>query len=103
MSSESRHDRVAALFAAVRALPPEQRAAFLDAECAADAELLAEVEELLALAQGGDSLLDRGPGTTMRRRAERSLLEAVDDAPMPEMIGDYRIVGVLGRGGMGVV
>ena len=72
-------------------VPDADRAAFLDGACAGDADLRAAVEALLAFDEEAHSLLDVG------------VQRLFEDAPAPESVGGYRVVGELGRGGMGVV
>jgi WD40 repeat protein/predicted Ser/Thr protein kinase len=91
--------RVEELFHQAVDLDPARRAAFLDEQCADDAVLRAAVEELLELdrrAQADDSLL-RSPlaGSRPGRPAP--------PAPPAQTIGRYRVVRVLGEGGMGTV
>ena len=72
-------------------VPESELAAFLDTACDGDGDLRAAVEALLAFDGADDSLLDGGVGRLLT------------DAPTPEDVGGYRVVGELGRGGMGVV
>ena len=79
--------RVAELFDRAVALPPGGQAALLDGE--ADAGVRAEVERLLAL--------DAEPGPLLA-----TLLLGVGGG-VGTQVGPYRVVGVLGEGGMGTV
>ncbi|MBP7933520.1 MAG: serine/threonine protein kinase [Phycisphaerae bacterium] len=94
-----RWERIKELFHAALDRPAEQRQAFLLAECGTDEEVRREVEELLAhdqgVAEGEAEAADEDPGHT----------QAADPAvqPVPDAIGPYRIVRLLGEGGMGVV
>ncbi len=94
----SRHQTVEALFLECTALPPEQRAAFLDARCASDPTLKAEVLELLGLDSEPDTptlpAFVPHPGPMLREGAPPAL---------PEAIGPYRILRRLGEGGFGEV
>ena len=109
--------RVEELFdRAVDLEPP--RAAFLDEQCGGDAQLRAAVEELLQLdrrAQADPSLL-RSP--LAGSRPEGGALPAsqlptippescpeggAPPTPLPPSIARYRVVRVLGEGGMGTV
>jgi WD40 repeat protein len=92
--------RVEELFHQSVDLAPEQRAAFLDEQCAGDAELRTAVEELVALdskVREGELLL-HSPLETMRQN-----LAAVPPLPLPPTISRYRLVRVLGEGAMGTV
>jgi len=97
--SPDRWPRVAALFHEARQRHGRERTAFLDEACGGDAHLKAEVEALLGADAGADGFLaGAGPGVA-------SLL--LDDAgpvmTAGTMVGPYRIMRPLGRGGMGVV
>src|SRR5262245_66675098 len=57
MSVPGRWSRVEALYHSAQAQEPEERAAFLAAECGTDAELRREVESLLAQPASADGFL----------------------------------------------
>jgi tetratricopeptide (TPR) repeat protein len=84
------------LFTAACDLAPAERAAFLAAQCRDDAALRAEVEALLR-ADAEASLFGEPKLGELRQR----LAPAAE--PLPEQIGPFRVLGELGRGGMGVV
>src|SRR5262245_21839259 len=75
------------------------RAAFLENACAGDAELRQEVESLLA--QGGDDPSFMGPSAM--ENAARDLARDGQGLAQAERLGDYTIVSLLGKGGMGEV
>ncbi|MFN7938361.1 MAG: serine/threonine-protein kinase [Bryobacteraceae bacterium] len=89
-----RYKAIDAVFQAAAELTPSERAGYLDAACAGDAEMRREVESLLEY-----------------DRAEIDIANAVGEASAawsnqerhPERLGVYRITGVIGRGGMGIV
>ena len=74
------------IFAHACELPDDEARRYLDKTCGDDAELRAEVEALIAADRGDTAPLDT---------------PAMDQHP--ESIGGYRILGVIGRGGMGTV
>jgi serine/threonine-protein kinase len=91
--SAAYRDRVDELFEAALERPAAERSAWLHGAAAGDAELVREVEELLAAHELADGVLDANVADVMRR------LEPDDT----RRIGVYRVVRELGRGGMGVV
>src|SRR3954468_14480932 len=78
---------------------PETRGAFLRRSCHADGELLLEVEAMLAADEQPAQLLDESPddiaAQALAARRTRSLAG--------KTLGEYQIVALLGRGGMGDV
>src|SRR5262245_42923842 len=90
--------RVEELFDQAIDLDPARLTTFLDQQCQGDPGLRAAVEELLQLdrqAQQTESLL-RSPLARSRLKASAS------PAPLPA-IARYRLLRVLGEGGMGTV
>ena len=76
-------------------LAPEQRSAFLQRNCSADASLRQEVETLLASSPDvRSSFLQSSP---------LRVHDGMQELPAETVLGHYRIVRRLGRGGMGVV
>jgi serine/threonine protein kinase len=96
-------DSLEVLFDQAVALPPEAREVFLDSACRDDAALRAELESLLecdASTHRGD-LLSKSP---LVRDSQDQLCFEPPAAPGEiGILGPYRIVTELGRGGMGTV
>lgn len=88
--------RAMALFEQAMTLDAAARQAFVDANCD-DKELRARVEAMLAADAGADGLLEDD--------VDRHLAELTDQpvAKAPERIGSYRVVELLGQGGMATV
>jgi tetratricopeptide (TPR) repeat protein/predicted Ser/Thr protein kinase len=88
-------------------MPPPHSLAALDPLHALLAECLEQWEDTGAEAL--DALCARHPehAAALRQRIDAlhglGLLDGAADAPLPERIRDYRVVRLLGRGGMGVV
>ncbi|MEO8061626.1 MAG: protein kinase [Pseudomonadota bacterium] len=95
-----RWSRIKALFASALELPPEGRADHLGRESLDDPALAAEVQSLLAAHEEPGAFLE-DVSTELRAEAFRSSSSA--RSRIGERIGAYRIVGVLGSGGMGDV
>lgn len=83
------YDRLEAIFQAAVDLPPGEREAFLDAECGSDRALRAEVQALL---QADETTPTQGVG-----------IATLEGTVIPEAWGNYRVLEVLGSGGMGTV
>jgi serine/threonine protein kinase/tetratricopeptide (TPR) repeat protein len=90
-------------------LPEKQRPGFVEDRCGADAELRDEVLSLLQQEDRPASIVDEGPlasgaGLRLGSVIERLRGSASGQARShPESIGPYRVLGVLGEGGMGIV
>lgn len=99
----ARWERIQALFHAAAELPPDERRAWLeraaaDDEATGDEALVDDVMRLLAEDAGESSLLDRGLATLTD--------DVLEPSPVPwpaDTFGPYRIVRLLGEGGMGAV
>ena len=87
-----------AVFHAVVDLPPTQRAAAVATRCGDDEELRAFVEQLLASHESEGAGLLRTPVY-----GPRDAIGGVRSADAPEYIGRYRIIELIGEGGMGAV
>jgi serine/threonine protein kinase/predicted ATPase len=137
--SSQRHERISDLFLKACDLGPSQRRAFLDAACANEPEVRAEVESLLAHDDDASGALKSGAGVAhvasileehVRRDADRSAEAQGDSQRCPACgseipagisecgicssattelpagahpIPGYRILRLLGQGGMGKV
>ena len=99
-----RWNRVQRLFDHAVDLPPAERAAYLDAACGGDAAARAELEALLKAEAEAGAFLERPPGGFARALiAELAREEADERRPIGQRIGPYRLLDLLGSGGMGAV
>jgi len=89
-----------ALFHAVLAQPPAERAAYLTAHCP-DADLRRRVEELLAAHDRPAGPLDASPATGAYEASVPPVAEVAGSPGM--MIGPYKLLQLIGEGGMGSV
>ncbi len=89
---------IQSLFHEAAAQPGAARHNFLAAACAADAEAMNEVLSLLEEDAHKTSLLDQDMG-----QVAHSLIGDAPSRPALRAVGPYRIVKLLGEGGMGVV
>jgi serine/threonine-protein kinase len=94
----TRWGQAQSLFHQAAALPEAEWQEFLGAACGDDQGLYAEVLAMLKADAGGQSVLDDGlPSIAERFIGGRSEFDAV------RAIGPYKLVRILGEGGMGVV
>jgi serine/threonine-protein kinase len=91
-----RWGQIEEIFQAAVERAPEERAAFLDEACAGDPNLRQEVESLLAQ-DDQKTLL----ATAISAAAES--LSAGSQEMIGQRIGPYRVTGLIGQGGMGMV
>ncbi len=103
MNGDALRRRALEIFDAVADLPAQARAARLDALCAGDAQLRAKVEAMLA-ADPGDTAEPLPIDATPRfNNTSGDADSGFDAAAIGRVFGAWRVVSVLGRGGMGAV
>ncbi|HVO59636.1 MAG TPA: serine/threonine-protein kinase [Terriglobales bacterium] len=94
-----RWEKMQALFHEAADLPKDAQQQFLKSACGGDEELMADLTGMLEEDQRQSSLVDRGLGHT----ASHILAERDAAALVTQPIGPYRVLRVVGEGGMGVV
>ncbi len=94
-----RWQRVNELFKAALERAPAERTAFFSQACGGDEALLREVESLIDSYEQEESFMEQ-PAVAV---AAHSLLRDQSESLVGGMIGHYRIVSLLGEGGMGEV
>jgi tRNA A-37 threonylcarbamoyl transferase component Bud32 len=98
-STSERWQRVKEVFTAALERAPAERAAFLDEACGTgDAVIRREVEALLAAHQAADSFLE-----TPAAAVAASLSPSHSGLAEGQALGPYRVLRVLGQGGMAIV
>jgi serine/threonine-protein kinase len=94
-----RWQQIKGLFAAALELPAQEREAFLENACGADAELRREVEKLLASFARAESFMER-PAVG---EVASLIVEPNDKLRSGQRVAHYEIIRQLGAGGMGEV
>src|SRR5262249_30730385 len=101
---KQRWSQVETLYHAALEREPLARAAFLEEACADDEELRREVEELLGYDGAAESFIKGNAFEFEARRLKPEDLSQTGPQLLPgQQIGTYKILALLGRGGMGVV
>jgi serine/threonine-protein kinase len=94
----ARLHRIQGLFLEAADLPETERRPFLETACGDDDALRAEVLAMLREDAHGGSLLDGDLS-----QVARNILSEFPDSHLPKELGPYRLLRMLGEGGMGVV
>ncbi len=94
-----RWNQIEKLYHSVAALRPSEHAAFLDQFCRDDPDLRQEVESLLAHDKQAENFIE-SPALEI---AADQLASGEDQSMEGRIVGHYRILSLLGGGGMGVV
>ncbi len=98
--SRDRFQRIEAIFVAAKRLPEEDRLAFVAERAGDDHALRDEVLSLLDEDARSLGALDHPP---LGRADLDAFAREARNAPLPERIGRYKIIALLGVGGMGAV
>src|SRR6187551_2848558 len=106
-----RWHRLAAILDEAFELAPDARAAYLDRSCAGDPELRVDAEAMLAAELASADFLDRSIDDyveSLAADAASATAHATEDIESADLrsgtlVGPYRVIDELGRGGMGAV
>lgn len=101
--ARSRLGRVREIFDAAVKQPEDQRRSFVDAACKGDKALANEVRALLAIDEANAIEPHLAGGGAALLAGELSDDLDLDAEPIPQTVGPFRVLRVLGRGGMGIV
>ena len=91
------------LFHSALQLEPRERSAFLDEVCAGDEALRKQVEALLAAHEEAGSFIESPAMEVEARGVAADQGGAKTELPVGETVSHYRIISLLGSGGMGDV
>jgi len=101
---KQRWQRIESIYHAALEREPDERAVFLAETCASDSDLRREVEELLGYDGAAESFIKGNALALEARRHEPEELSQTAPQLLPgQSVGAYKILALLGRGGMGVV
>ncbi len=94
-----RWQRIDEIFGVALQHKPDERKAFLDEACRGDEELRQEVESLLAAERAADKFIEE-PAMDI---IGKDLADEQRDVLIGQTLGPYKILSLLGAGGMGEV
>ncbi len=98
MTSSQRWEQIKEVLEAAIALPDEQRTTYLEGKCGSDVDLRAEVESLITYHEKAGSEFLNVAVPQLMNLSPLAMLP-----PVGSLLGPYRIIREIGRGGMGVV
>ena len=98
--NKERFEQVNRRFIEAQHLAGEERQAFLDTACAGDPDLRREVE---ALFEADREAAEALATAHVHGQVGRAAAESIGAGDAPEVIGQYRIIRLIGEGGMGSV
>lgn len=102
--SDQRYERIKSIYYEAAALEPAQRDAYIRKACNGDSAIRDELIRLVAADDSAGAFMEQPAISSgaLREVASQSLVDAAP-TPLPESLGRYRILKLLGEGGMGCV
>jgi serine/threonine protein kinase len=97
--NHERFKKVEEIYHAVLKIAPEKRDSFLEESCGGDVELRRDVESLISYDNSFDSLIDTPPESLVAEMFSESKNHSI----IGNQINQYKIISLLGKGGMGEV
>lgn len=97
--NQERFKKVEEIYHSILKMPPEKRELFLRESCGGDEELRREIESLLSYENTFASIIDTPPESL----AAEIFSESKNSPVVGNQINQYKIISLLGKGGMGAV
>ena len=101
MSREPDWSRVKTVFQSALEQPGDRRSSFVDQACGSDAHLRAEVESLLIAHDAAGSFAATDALASLTTTSLHELSATDSDLAPGARVGNYDIIGLIGRGSMG--
>lgn len=102
--NKERWQQVEEIFNVVVDLPPVERESYLKKSCGEDAALRKDVEKLLKADEQAENFIESPvPMSHITRFFETTVMEAQSEIMSGRIIGQYKLLREIGRGGMGAV
>ena len=98
-----RYQQVGQIYRAASELEADQQAVYLAEACAGDESLRQEVESLLSYQSQSGALIDQPILEAAARAMAKNQAASPVQSSVGQIVGHYRMLSLLGRGGMGEV
>jgi Tol biopolymer transport system component/serine/threonine protein kinase/Tfp pilus assembly protein PilF len=102
--NQERWQKVEEIFNAAVELSPQERASFISQSCRDDSKLREQVERLLKADEQAEGFIESPvPMSHITRLFDTTVIEMQGDELIGSVIGQYKLIKEIGRGGMGAV